>query len=290
MTDSSRSNPAQRPPFLEEVRKAIHRRECLALAVIPVVLIGVFLLPAPIRHSLTFAYVDPSAVTAVTTHFVHFSKDLLLANVLGYVVLAGMGYVLASLGDCRRLFGVAAVTYLFAFPPVLSALNLAVPRRAVGYGFSGINMAFAGLLPVLLAIYAGRRLDSRIRVRHAPAIFFASLTLVALSIPRSLVTISLAAVAALGTAGYIGATISALWAADRKERRLQGSRAGWVDVFVVGVATAIGFPITGFPATPIRDGAVVNLYVHLLGFCLAFIVPYVGVEIGVFEIGVHPES
>jgi len=42
---------------------------------------------------------------------------------------------------------VALATFLAAFPVVLSALNLAVPRNAISFGFSGINMAFAGLLP-----------------------------------------------------------------------------------------------------------------------------------------------
>lgn len=31
------------------------------------------------------------------------------------------------------------------------------------------------------------------------------------------------------------------------------------------------------------DGTVRNRYVHLLGFCPAFIVPYVALELGVFE-------
>lgn len=277
--------PARRPSFLDAVREAVRRRECLGLAAVPALLVGVFLLPEPIRRTLTFAYVDPSVVTAVTAHFVHFSVDHLLANVLGYVVLAGLGYVLAALGDCRRLFGVAAATYLLAFPPVLSVLNLAVPRRAVTYGFSGINMAFAGLLPVVLAVYAGRRLDARIRVRHAPVVFFAALTLVAVSLPRSWVTLGLAAAATLGTAGYVGTALSALRTAERADRSPSGPRSGWVDVFVVGVAAVLGFAVAGFPAVPARSGSVVNLYVHLLGFCLAFIAPYVAVEVGVFDMG-----
>jgi len=277
--------PARRPPFLDAVREVVRRRECLGLAAVPALLVGVFLLPEPIRRTLTFAYVEPSVVTAVTAHFVHFSVDHLLANVLGYVVLAGLGYVLAALGDCRRLFGVAAATYLLAFPPVLSVLNLAVPRRAVTYGFSGINMAFAGLLPVVLAVYAGRRLDARIRVRHAPVVFFAALTLVAVSLPRSWVTLGLAAAATLGTAGYVGTALSALRTAERADRSPSGPRSGWVDVFVVGVAAVLGFAVAGFPAVPARSGSVVNLYVHLLGFCLAFIAPYVAVEVGVFDMG-----
>lgn len=280
--------PARRRPFPDAVREAVRRRECLALAVVPAVLVGGFLSPESVKRSLTFAYANPSMLTALTAHFVHFSVEHLLANVLGYVVLAGLGYVLAALGGCRRLFGVASATYLLAFPPVLSALNLAVPRRAVGYGFSGINMAFTGLLPVLLAVYAACHLDSRVRVRHAPAVFFTALTLVALSLPRSWLTVGLATVAALVTAGYVATALLALRAAERPECSQTGSQSGWLDLFVVGVAATIGFVVIGFSAVPVRDHAVVNRYVHLLGFCLAFIVPYVGVVFGVFDVGRRP--
>jgi len=67
---------------------------------------------------------------------------------------------------------VALATFLAAFPVVLSALNLAVPRNAIGFGFSGINMALAGLLPLLLAVYARERFSPQASIRALPAVFF----------------------------------------------------------------------------------------------------------------------
>jgi len=277
------SDMLSRSPFPVAVRRAIRGRDCLALAAVPVVLVGVYLSPEPFRRSLTFSYTDPAPLPAVTAHFVHFAPEHLLVNLVGYVVLAGCGYLLAALGGCRRLFGVAAATYLLAFPPILSALNLAVPRRAVGYGFSGIVMAFAGVLPVVLSVYAGRCLDARIRPRHAPTPFFAALTLVALSLPRTWLTLGLAAAAGVATTGYAVSVASALRGTNPPATPA-GPRTGWLDAFVVGIIAMLGYVAVGFSVAPTVRGGVVNRYVHLLGFCLAFIVPYVGVELGLFDV------
>jgi hypothetical protein len=47
-------------------------------------------------------------------------------------------------------------------------------------------------------------------------------------------------------------------------------RPGYGDLFVVGGVFWIGFLTLGFGLTPTFDGASVNHYVHLLGYCLSF--------------------
>jgi hypothetical protein len=46
---------------------------------------------------------------------------------------------------------------------------------------------------------------------------------------------------------------------------------------------AVGYPVVGFPSDPAGGGSVVNLYVHLLGFCLGFIAPFALLAAGVFD-------
>jgi len=267
--------------FWATLRREIRLADCIALAVVPAVLASVFVLPIETRMAYAFVYERPTVLTAYTAHFVHRSLEHLLANVIGYALLAGIGYVLALLADARRLFGVAATTYLLAFPPVLSALNLAIPRNAVGYGFSGVTMAFAGLLAVMLAAYAGRRLHPAADVGHAPAGFLAALAVAAVSVSAgSRVATVLAAVAALSALGYVG---SAVVAHRGESPHATLSRPGWLDLFVVGLAVFAGYPFVGFP-TDLRAGTgVVNAYVHLLGFCLAFLVAYLAAETGVLD-------
>lgn len=258
-------------PFRTAVRAAVEPRDCLGLATVPALLLVTFALPVEWRESLRFVYREPTVLTAYSAHFVHFDVGHLLANLLGYVLLVGCGYTLAALAGYRQLFGVSAVAFLVGFPPVLSALNLAVPRNAVGYGFSGMNMAFAGLLGLVLVAY-GNHLDGRIRLRYAPGAFFAGVTLVSLvALPGGRLALGIAATSAAITLGYVVAA----WRAWRRGSRQRPAKrpAGWTDVGVLGAVTFLGYQFVGFPA-PTMDGTVVNLYVHVLGFCLGFIVPY----------------
>lgn len=271
------------------LREAVRVRDCLALAVVPLVLVAVFLLPVETRRALAFAYHDPSILHAYTAHFVHLRVEHLASNVLGYGLLAGVGYVLAVVAGNRRLFGVAAVTYVLAFPLVLSALNLAVPRRALGYGFSGVNMAFAGLLGVVVVEYVGRRVDTRVRSRHAPVVFFVALAVVSLvALPPNTVSFALAATSTLVVVVYLlyvlGIGVRTPTSSVEPTNSLASGRSErWMDLAVLGTLLFFGYPFVGFPAPNVADGMVVNLYVHLLGFSLGFIVPYVAITLGVFD-------
>lgn len=275
--------------FTTELRDAIRPRDCLALAAVPVLVAAVFLLPTETRRGLAFAYHEPTTVSAFTAHFVHFRAEHLAANVLGYVLLAGFGYVLAALAGYRRLFAASAVTFLVAFPPVLSALNLAVPRRAIGYGLSGVNMAFAGLLGVVVVAYASQRLDHRVRVRHAPGVFFGALAIVAVvALPSDTVTLAVAGAGVVVASAYLVSAARAWRTQSRRRSRressaLTGLSSGWFDGGLLGSLLFFGYPFVGFPARGAVAGIQVNIYVHLLGFCLGFIVPYVAISMGLFD-------
>lgn len=276
------TRPDGHTTFLAALRGVVRGRDCLALASVPAVAVAVFALPAARRESLAFAYRDPTLLTAYTAHFVHFETAHLAANLLGYALVAGFGYGLAALSGYRRLFGVTATTFLVAFPPALSALNLAVPRDAVGYGLSGLNMAFAGLLALVLVGYAAR-LDDRIHVHHAPGLFFATVTVISVIALPTGYRAAVAAASALLAAGYV---VSARRTWDRNvASRL--SRAGWFDAWLLGTVALVGYQFVGFGTTAV-DGGVVNAYVHLLGFCLGFVVPYTTLAAGVVTAGDPP--
>lgn len=276
-------------PFWRELSASLRLGDILVLAGVPAILIAIFTLPEATRRSLAFSYTDPTLVTAFTAHFVHLDTGHLAGNVAGYGILAGVGYALAVLGGCRRFFFTALATFLLAFPFALSALNLAVPRDAIGFGFSGINMAFAGLLPLLLGLYARERLFLSVSIRVLPAVFFPLVGWIALlALPLSTSGPGLAGVA-MAAAGVLLGLLYASSAEIDLRRPLRGrirtvtARPGYSDLFVVGVVLLVGYPVVGFPADPTGDGSVVNLYVHLIGFCLAFIGPFVLLAAGAFD-------
>ena len=275
--------------FAEELSARARAVDLLALAVPPVILVAVFALPEATRRSLAFAYADPTLPSAFLSHYVHLGTNHLLGNLVGYGLLAGVGYLLAALSGRRRLFFTAFVTYLGAFPFALSALNLAVPRNAIGFGFSGINMALAGLLPILWYCYARDRFAPSASVAALPAVFFALVGWIALlALPVSTEGDGLAGL----SVGVAGALLALLYAASsdlrlpdslRERARTVASRPGYGDLLVAGAIVAVGYPVVGFPADPTGSGSVVNLYVHLLGFCLGFIGPFALLASGAFE-------
>ena len=275
--------------FRRELFASVRAIDLLALLAVPVVLVAVFALPGATRRSLAFAYMDPTLLSAFTAHYVHLGADHLLGNLAGYGLLAGVGYALAVLSGRRRLFFSAFVAYLLALPFALSALNLAVPRDAVGFGFSGVNMALAGLLPILWYCYAREQFAPAASVSALPAIFFALIGWIALlALPVSAEGIGLAGLA-IGVAGAILALLYAAGSGVRLPRSVRehaksvASRPGYGDLLAVGAVVAVGYPVVGFPADPAADGSVVNLYVHLLGFCLGFIGPFALLAGGAFD-------
>ena len=275
--------------FRRELLASARALDLLVLLAVPAVLLAVFALPEATRRSLAFAYLDPTLSSAFTAHYVHLGAGHLLGNLAGYGLLAGVGYALAVLSGRRRLFFTALAAFLLALPFALSALNLAVPRDAVGYGFSGVNMALAGLLPILWYCYARDRFAPAASVAALPAAFFALVGWIALlALPVSTAGIGLAGLAV----GVAGALLAVLYAASsgvrfprsvREHAKSVASRPGYGDLLAVGAVVAVGYPVVGFPADPAADGSVVNLYVHLLGFCLGFIGPFALLAGGAFD-------
>lgn len=299
LNEHGEGDQTEQVPFRTALAEGVRPSDVLLLALVPMALLWVFSLPESTRRSLAFAYADPTLLTAFTAHYVHLQFEHLLANLVGYGLLAGVGYLVATASRQRRLFVTSFVTFCLAFPFALSALNLAVPRDAIGFGFSGINMAFAGVLPLLLAVFACRRLGSEasthpadLPVRLLPATFLLLVGwMAALALPTAL--------GARGLAGplvmLLGAVVAArqlrslrppngpsLLGSLRSAVRRIRDRPGDGDLFVVGGVLAVAYPVVGFPTDATVDGRVINLYVHLLGFCLAFIGPYVLIVAGGF--------
>lgn len=261
--------------------------DVLLLLAVPVVLVGVYSLPVELKRSLAFDYTQPTLATALTAHYVHLEATHLAGNLLSYGVLVAACYPLAVLAGHRRLFRVVAVTYLLAFPFVLSGLNLSVPRAAVGYGFSGVNMAFAGFLPLALTLYARARLTSAVRLRHAPGLFLAGVAVVPLLVlPLTRVTLVLVAATGVAMVGYAWTTLHDYRGSEADVPAVFVAlcrRPGWSDLFVLGLVLFVAYPLVGYPGELVDDGVVVNVYAHFLGFCLSFIGPYSALELGLFD-------
>lgn len=249
------------------------------IAAVAGLLVGVYALPTSVKRELVFAYGTPTLLTAYTAHFVHFSVSHLAGNLAAFVLVAGTMYTLSARADGRRIFFAFGATLFIAFPVALSALNLAVPRDGVTYGFSGMNMALAGFLPVVIATYVERRLGHPVDGVILLTAFFSSIGYIAaIALPWSTPSNAIAAVAvsvAIGFAFQYGGSVRSGLSLTRRCLKRCGEKE---TLSFVGLGVWVVLLSMGFPETIASDGAVTNIYVHFLGYALGFVNAYLAYE------------
>ena len=264
--------------FATALRRVIRPLDLLAVLSVPALLVAVSTLPPDRAAAFAFAYADPTPLTAVTANFVHAGPAHLAWNLASYTLAAGTVYGLAALADRRGLFYTAFGAILLAFPLVLSVSNLAVPREGVFVGASGLAMAFVGVLPVAFGGYLRRRFGVAAASEVAGLLFLVGLTLTALfALPDG--GDLLAAVAALGALGY-AVSLSRNGLAPGT---FAAPRAGFLEFGLWSVGLFVALLVSAFPADPAADGAIVNTYVHFLGYALGFLSSYLTVLVAAAE-------
>jgi hypothetical protein len=243
------------------------------LAAVPVTLVAVFSLPRASKAALALRYADPTFLSLFANHYVHFEATHLATNVAvgGIVVSTLFALARAADGDGVRWFDATVTVVLVAFPPVLSGLNLLLVRDRLGFGASGLAMAFVGLLPVALFAYLGR-FDDRIGIDHAPVGFFAAmLPAAALVAPSAGAALLAGGASALAVGAYLrslhaAVPLGALAATVRRQ--------GDPELVVAALALSLGVPVAAFLPGASAARIVPNVYSHLLGLCLGFLGGY----------------
>lgn len=275
-------DPTGSSQLVSELRQRARTVDLLVLAVVPIILGGVFLTPTALRRRFLFEYTDPALPAAFISALVHLDGTHLLVNVVTYGLVVPVVFALELLGGNRARFYRTFLVFVTLFPLVLSYSNLAAPRPAVGYGFSGVVMAFAGYLPFALAAFAETRLDIGSGPSLAPVLFFPTLGLVCVLslrpvIPHNttvlawaggLVVVTLLSTLLFATAAYEEGAVSR----HRLSRAL--GLGGYCDLALVGLVLVATLPFVAFPAEPGFLGGTANLYVHLLGYALGFTAVY----------------
>ena len=279
MATESNARPHRTSPSSGTLGERLRPADVALLGSVPVALGLVSLLPPATRRSLAFDYAAPTVPTAFASAFVHLDPTHLLVNVVLYVVLAATSLALALASGHRRRFYTAFLTFVLVFPVVLSYLNLAIPRSATTLGFSGVAMAFAGYLPLALADYLDARFGIGPATQLGPALFLSGLGLVSVLSVRSASGPVGGRAALLALAASLGAVQYALVVAEQSDLRARCRRLlrtpGAAELTAVATVLVIAVPFVAFPASPERGAGVLNLYVHLLGYALGFLVPFV---------------
>lgn len=253
------------------------------VAAIPAVLVAVFLLPLGRRRDLALLYTDPSVLTMYASHFVHLGLPHLAANLLVYLLVVPFSVAVSVWSGRRRRFYLVAVTILLVFPLVLSGLNVLLPRPRIGMGFSGMNLAFVGYLPHVLAdrFEAERPEWERSRAALLALLFFVGTAVVTVRITASIYDTAQPGLHWLVVAG--AGSLAAAVALTRPVVSCLRSRgvagAPIPPLAALGSLLFVLLMFVGFPNVSPADGSVVNLFLHFLGFSFGYIVPYAAFQV-----------
>lgn len=263
-------------PFFQAVSARIRIRDVLLLAAVPVALGCVFLLPLETRRAYVLTYMEPTVTTAFTAHYVHLTGRHLAANVLGYLVVVSIAYVLSLLAGRRREFFMVFMTVLLVFPFVISYLNVLIERPRIGFGFSGLMVAYLGFLPIPITWYLEDRFGGPVDIEQAPLLFLVGIVVIAgWGAPMTDLTLIVLGGALVGGVGYLYSILATIDGSPVSAMKRAKGNVGHFEFVASGLAVFTLLPFAAFPADPIGYGTVMNVYTHLLGYCFGFLVPFV---------------
>lgn len=265
----------QQRGFLRDAATESRWVDLLPITLVPFVLVAVYALPRETLSGLILDTTAPSPLTAYTAHFVHLDWFHLLGNLTVYFPAVGVAYLLCLLGDRRQLFWITVLTLLVVFPFALSAMQLIFPRERLIFGFSGINAGLVGLAAFALTAYLGTNISRRTDERDAPVVLFAVVGLIALlALPARAFRFEIAGASTVLAVVYLGIVLSRDGIPTAAEIRAATDRPGYFELAGAGVGLLVGYPVVAFQDAVVPQGGVVDVYVHLLGFSLAFIVVF----------------
>jgi len=266
--------------FFEDVHTQLRWGDLLLIATVPVILVGIYFLPRSTLEGLVFDTTAPSLLTAYTSHFVQLDGFHLLGNVTVYVPVVGMAYLLCILSDRRQLFRITFLTLVFVFPVALSAMQVIFPRERLIFGFSGINAGFVGLACFALTGYLGKNISERADDRYAPSLFFFAVGLIALiGLPARAFRLEIGASSLALSVLYLGIGLYQQGPPSKAEVKAAIDRPGYFETAGAGFGLLAGYPFVAFQDAVVPDSGVLDVYVHILGFALAFIIVFIYVSV-----------
>lgn len=231
----------------------------------PLLLLFVSLLPQSVQESWTLYLASPTLESVYLSNFVHTDGLHLLRNVIAYLFLVSVLLPLAVFADWKRELYVTSLFFFIAVPFVVSYYSIWMLRGTSAetlVGFSGINSAFLGLLPVLLFAFLQRCVSSNIQLHYGLAPV--ALELAVIMFAWSGITIPAVSLCVLGLAG-----VALVYGVTHGE--WDGLLSSDANLLLVSVA------VLAFAVLPFRIlvdvGPGVNVYGHFIGFVVGFLFP-----------------
>ena len=245
------------------------RHERLALfGLVPGVLTAIALLPAGVTGSWILHVNAPSAQAVYLTNFVHSGWTHLAINAATYLVFMSTLLAVAVYAEIRHSLFAVTTVYIVVVPGIVSGYTLwLVSESGVNtvVGFSGVNAALLGYIPVLLFRFFHETVNAEIRPHHALGI-----VAVVLAVIFSMWSGVRGLTILLGGLGVVGVCLT--WWLGRSEWgtiTTSTPRAMLVwSATIVFLGGSYGMFVNTSPST--------NIYGHLSGFVAGVAIPTLG--------------
>lgn len=261
--------------FVGEVRRRVRGLDLLVILAVPAALVALHTLPMATRQALAFQYARPTLLTAYTSNFVHGSGSHLIGNLLAYLLVVPTAYLLSVLSNRRRHFRVFFFLVIGAFPFVISLTQLPFRNAGLGWGFSGLTMAFYGYTSLVLVGYLATRLTTALHLDHAPLVFFSQVGGIALlTVPLTAASIGIAGGMFLLVLVYLISLGRSLRESPGPVISREIGRAGYAETTGFTILVVAFFLVVGFTDRRV-GGTTVSLLAHFVGFASGFLVSYI---------------
>lgn len=263
--------------FFREILKKASRGDVLLLVLVPLPLTFLFILPETIQEDLVLHLESPNLLTAFTTHFVHGSSSHFLGNLTAYVSFVTLIYLLSLLSGERRKFYLIFLIFVLAFPFILSSIDLLLLELETSKGFSGINSAFLGFLPISLFYFLKRKFSSGLKTSNSISLFFLGCGIIAFIYSSQSILEMILIILIFGlSAFYFWRTFKELKCGEvRKSLGGPKEGGGYLELAIVSALFFIlVLPVSAFPSELAQKGGTVNILSHYSGFLFGFMVPY----------------
>jgi len=242
------------------------RHERLALfGLVPGLLTVITLLPAGVTTSWILHVDAPSAQAVYLTNFVHSGWSHLAINIATYLVFVATLLTVAVYAEVHHTLFAVTTVFIVVVPGIVSGYTLWLVSGSgvmTVVGFSGVNAALLGYIPVVLFRFFHERVTPEIRAHHSLAVVAVVLAVV-FSVWSGVRELTIL----LGSLGVVG--LSLTWWLGRGEWRTITTSAP--HVMLVWSATIVF--LGGAHGMFVNTGPSTNVYGHLSGFVTGAAIP-----------------
>ncbi len=234
----------------------------------------VYVLPAEIKELLAlkyhfFSYSNPyDLLRLYTYHLIHYDFQHFMGNIVSFIFIYWILISLVVWSREVRIFNVMLFIIFVVIAPALGSLDLFLFSDAAvrqGCGFSGILLAFNGLLPYFSFRYLAKELHISLRVSMVHLLFLVIASGVAIAYIGPIKAIIYASTGTFAVALYFYEIHNRYDIQDTKEVREKISLVVF-SLMMFFFVIAISFP----PDLKTSHG-IVNIWGHLMGLYLSMI-------------------